>query len=178
MVDTVKYTPETGEMRWLERPRDHFSTQSGWRKFNARFAGKPVGSLNKRKSGYGNLEFSLEMNGVRSRHNVARVAWELVNGPIPEGLFVDHMDTNPINNKLSNLRLATKRQNAQNTGKRKDNTSGFKGVQLTKQGRYRSKININGRQQYLGTFDRPEDAHSAYEVAAMKHFGDYANSAR
>ena len=57
-----------------------------------------------------------------------RFIYELKNGPIPEGLFIDHRDGNSLNDCISNLRLATQQQNNMNRKKNKNNTSGFKGI--------------------------------------------------
>lgn len=59
---------------------------------------------------------------------VHRVIWELENGPIPDGMFVDHMDQDKLNNRLENLRLVTRAGNNQNQPLRKDSTSGVVGV--------------------------------------------------
>lgn len=57
-----------------------------------------------------------------------RIIWELINGPIQDGLSVDHIDGNPANNRIENLRLVSFTQNQRNKGKGKNNTSGFVGV--------------------------------------------------
>lgn len=57
-----------------------------------------------------------------------RVVWELLNGTIPEGLIVDHLDRNPWNNKIENLKLKTLTQNNRNVSKSTRNTSGMTGV--------------------------------------------------
>lgn len=175
MVECVKYDASIGELVWLTRPRSHFPTQSGWRKFNARFAGKVVGNISTRTGGYVSRDFSIEMNGARSRHVVARVIWELHNGPIPYGLEIDHKDLNSKNNRIENLRLATKSQNQCNTALRADNSTGFKGV--TRHGeRFKANIRARGKQVHLGVFDTPEDAHAAYSKAAVQTFGEYART--
>lgn len=57
-----------------------------------------------------------------------RVVWEIHNGPIPEGMVVDHIDRNGLNNKIENLRVIPQSLNAKNLPKRVDNTSGVTGV--------------------------------------------------
>jgi hypothetical protein len=70
--------------------------------------------------------------------------WELKMGSIPEGLEVEHIDRNPLNCQISNLRLATHAENMCNKSKYKNNTSGFIGVskQVHKQ-EHKDKIYIN-----------------------------------
>lgn len=57
-----------------------------------------------------------------------RVIYELVVGKIPEGLFIDHIDGDTMNNSITNLRLADKNLNARNQKKNIKNTTGFTGV--------------------------------------------------
>ena len=61
---------------------------------------------------------------------VHRVIWEMFNGEIPEGMFVDHEDRVKVNNKINNLRVVTRAINNRNCYMRKDNTSGISGVSL------------------------------------------------
>ena len=61
---------------------------------------------------------------------VHRIIWQLLNGDISDGLVVDHIDGNPLNNNISNLRVITKAQNSRNSKVDKDNTSGIVGVNL------------------------------------------------
>lgn len=90
---------------------------------------------------------------------------------------VDHINGNTLDNRRSNLRLATHAQNNQNHGRPSSNTSGFMGVTFDKQlKRYRAKIKSNGKNYHLGYFDSPEDAHKAYLEAARLFFGDFART--
>lgn len=68
------------------------------------------------------------LNGIR--YGVHRIVWELHYGKIPDNLFVDHIDGNRSNNDLSNLRLATHRQNNTNMKIGKNNTTGVRGVKF------------------------------------------------
>ena len=94
----------------------------------------------------------------------------------PDNLpVIDHIDGDRLNNALSNLRWCTVAQNNQNSRKRKQNKSGFKGVSWHKQVRkWQASIKVNRKSHYLGYFTRLEDAALAYNRAAIAHFGPYA----
>lgn len=59
---------------------------------------------------------------------VHRVVWELTHGKIPKGFMIDHIDGNPANNLISNLRLVNHRQNMLNRKIGKNNKTGVTGV--------------------------------------------------
>ncbi len=92
---------------------------------------------------------------------------------VSRSVLVDHKDRNGLNNTRSNLRICTKGQNQHNQGKRRDNTSGFKGV-CRHRTRWEAKIVLNGIKKHLGTFDTPEEAAKAYDDAARKLHGEFA----
>lgn len=88
---------------------------------------------------------------------------------------VDHIDGNPSNNVVSNLRWATVAENMQNSKIGKNNTSRFKGVVYHKAiKKYQANIRIDGKRKYLGLFQTAEEAGKAYNDAALKHFGTFA----
>jgi hypothetical protein len=93
----------------------------------------------------------------------------------PNGLEVDHIDRNGLNNRRSNLRIATHAENQQNQGLRVNNTSGFKGVNWHKpMQKWRAYIQANGKLHHLGLYSTPEDAARAYDTAAITLHGDFA----
>ena len=61
----------------------------------------------------------------------------------PDGYHTDHIDSNPLNNQKSNLRVCTIAENNRNQGRRKDNRSGYKGVNM-EYGRWVARIRVNG----------------------------------
>lgn len=86
--------------------------------------------------------------------------------------FIDHKKVGikyRSDNRRKNLRLCTKSQNGFNSNKRKHNTSGYKGVSLMKNGKFRATIVINKKQKWLGSFDNPKLAYLAY-CEASKNF--------
>lgn len=87
---------------------------------------------------------------------------------------IDHEDGNKLNNRRSNLRPATRSQNAANRGKQANNRSGFKGVFPLGSGLFRATIRVNGRTHNLGHYPTARQAAVAYNNAAMRHFGPYA----
>jgi len=95
-----------------------------------------------------------------------------------DGIQVDHIDRDGLNNRRENLRICTHAQNMQNKGKNAKNKSGFKGVCHNK-GRpinkpWRAKIKLNNKDHHLGYFNTKEQAALAYDDAARKLHGDFA----
>jgi hypothetical protein len=93
----------------------------------------------------------------------------------PQGLQVDHIDGNGLNNQSCNLRICTNAENQHNQGVRSSNTSGFKGVSWYK--RYRKwqvAIRIDGERKYLGYFSNKVEAARAYDNAAKRYHGEFA----
>lgn len=90
---------------------------------------------------------------------------------------VDHINGDGLDCRRSNMRRANKSQNAANSGKHKDNTSGFRGVYLDKRdGKWYSQIMKNGKTFNLGRYASPEEASAVYNQAAKKLFGVYART--
>jgi hypothetical protein len=144
----LKYDPETGLFHWR-------ASRVGCR------PGKIAGNS---KSGW----------AVRIRiHSVCyyahRLVWLYVHGRWPT-VEIDHINGNPKDNRLANLREATHGENLRNTKKRSDNRSGYKGVAAVWNGSWRATI----RGRHIGTFPTREEARDAYQVAAKAEFGVYA----
>jgi hypothetical protein len=92
-----------------------------------------------------------------------------------KGEYVDHINGDGLDNRRSNLRLATKAQNQRNQRLRRDNKSGFKGVCWDNRAKkWRALIRFNGKQKTLGYFDTPEEAYEAYCAAAIELHGEFA----
>jgi hypothetical protein len=92
----------------------------------------------------------------------------------PPNLLVDHINRNTLDNRRSNLRACTHRENLQNRGSTKrEGGSQYKGVS-TRSGRVRAYITINGEFTALGGFSDEIRAAVAYDAAAREHFGEFA----
>ena len=94
----------------------------------------------------------------------------------PEGLLVDHINGNKLDNRVSNLRVVTVAQNQMNRRTVRKNTSSiYKGVSKNKRnGKWRSYIKYSGKYVSLGEFHAEIDAALAYDAAAIQYFGEYA----
>lgn len=94
-----------------------------------------------------------------------RLAWLYVYGYMPS--VVDHINRDPKDNRIANLRQVTNSQNQMNRGVQSNSTTGLKGVYWVKShGLYRAQIKRQGKINYLGYFTDKYDAYSAYTKAA------------
>jgi len=90
-------------------------------------------------------------------------------------MVIDHKNNDRFDYQISNLRVASKSQNAANSKLRVDSTTGYKGVTFNKRhGKYYAQIKINYKMYYLGCFVTPEEAALKYNEAAKKAFGVFA----
>lgn len=113
-------------------------------------------------------------------HRTQMLMHRLILGLKPkDGRFGDHKDpNNTLDNRLSNLRIATPKQNTHNVRMHKDNKSGLKGVSWsTAMNRWGAHIYLNGKQTSLGYFVDKFEAHQAYCKAATAYFGEFARVA-
>jgi hypothetical protein len=93
----------------------------------------------------------------------------------PAHLDVDHRNGNGLDNRRSNLRVATRAQNMQNSHSQVSTSSRYKGVSWRKDIRkWDVRIVVHGRQIFLGHFRDELDAALAYDGAARVHFGEFA----
>lgn len=158
----LDYDSETGVFRWIKEPR----------KIGARL-GKVAGTT--RATGY--VFIGVPAFGQFGAH---RLAWIYVHGLTIGGAEIDHIDTNPSNNAISNLRTATSAQQKQNKKVQSNNRSGLKGAfyhDAHRGKKWRSQIKVGSKLIFLGYFETAEAAHEAYGCAAIRYFGDFGRAA-
>jgi len=101
---------------------------------------------------------------------IHRVIWCIVYGSIPVEKEIDHIDRDPSNNKLENLRIVSRRENSFNRGRPANNTSGVIGVGWCKQTeKYKATIRVKSKLIHLGYFEDKKDAIAARKEAKIKY---------
>lgn len=163
-----EYDAGTGELTWKKRDVSLFNeTEARTAKhacshWNSRFAGKPaLTALTRGYKGGRAIGYKLAAH---------RVAWKLVHGVEPE--YVDHINGDPTDNRLVNLRSVSHLVNMRNRKVGVKNTSGIVGVFWLKPlSKWQSYIYLNGRKKILGYFIEKSDAADArYRAEAAEGF--------
>lgn len=161
---------DDGNLTWLQRPVGHFRasrTRAQWHvaaNWNANFAGTPALSCV--------TPFGHKMGRINGKPFYAhRVVWAMTTGEWPAD-EIDHINGEGGDNKPSNLRDVTHKQNLRNQRLRKTNTSGFNGVSFFKRdGTWAASIGIEGRAVHLGYFPTAAEANAARLAAnALNQF--------
>lgn len=144
----------------------HYSPDSGlftWRENRSRMA--KVGAIAGARTvrGYWSI-------GICGRQYLAhRLAWLYMTGnwPISD---IDHRDVNKINNSWLNLREVSEHENLQNQRRpHRNNKVGLLGVSKMSPNSWQTRIRINGKEKYLGSYRTPDEAHQVYVAAKRKH---------
>lgn len=136
---------------------------------------KHAGHLYKDKSRKTSYIIIRYQDKIYSAH---RIIWEMFNGPIPEGMQIDHEDGNGLNNSLSNLRLVSLNENLKNKSKYSNNSSGCTGVSWHKaQAKWVAYISDSGKSITLGYFKELDDAIATRKIAE-RTYGYHKNHGR
>lgn len=149
------------------KPEWMFSSKQAWLAWNGKFANKPAGSIfrpTKARTRY----IRVKLNG-RSMY-AHRILWEMLKGPIPKGMFIDHINGDGLDNRIDNLMLVNSADSAKNMPMQKKRTGKHHGVTESRSsGKWEARIGVNGRKIYLGTFESLEEAVSARKLAEHKY---------
>lgn len=173
LLECFSCDADTGILIWNRRPEHHFPSNQAMLAWNGKCAGKKAGYYHGRTR---RLMVGMENYGKTILGH--RVIWTMLVGPIPVGMQIDHINGDPSDNRLVNLRLATNQQNSLNS-RRKSGPGVWRGlprgVSPSYGGKFRAKIRINYKEVCLGTFNTPEEAHEAYKKAHVEVAGEFAN---
>lgn len=153
VASILRYDPETGELHWIVGGK-------------GRIRSRPAGTARKQDGA-----IYIKING--RQYAAHRLAWLLHYGEWPSN-HIDHKNLNAGDNRIENLREATNSQNGAN--KKARCKSGLKGAYKAGRGGWYSSITVGGKLVYLGMFDTPEEAHTAYVSAAKREFGEFARA--
>lgn len=127
-----------------------------------------VGDVAGSPDGHGYLQIMVQ----RRSYLAHRLAWLYMRGEWPK-LNIDHINRNPSDNRISNLRDVTQKQNLQNAGKYSHNASGHPGVSWCKRNsKWQAYITHNQKQIHLGYFTDIEDAIAARKAAEKLYWAD------
>lgn len=161
LSEILAYDPFKGVLTWKERPVHFFKEEKYCKGWNKRYANQPAFTatdLNGYKIG--------RINDVAYRAH--RIIWLLVYGV--ESDKIDHIDGDPSNNILSNLRSVSSAENSKNVKRNSLNKSGVTGVSwLSSHGKWRAAIGIKGKSVHIGLFDSKEDAIKARKNAEIEN---------
>ena len=150
-----------GKLIWKIRPLSHFSEVRVMNKCNTQYAGKVAGCLDDKGCGY------ILLHIYEERFLAHRVIWEMINGSIPKGMQVDHINHIRNDNRIENLRLVSKQCNQKNLSMNKRNKTGISGVTINKHGKYFAQIGVRGKTTSLGYYDNIFDAACARKAAEI-----------
>lgn len=141
--------PEDGRLVWKHRDRKWFKNESSYKRWNARYAGKDA--------------FTYDMNGYKQgailyiNYQAHRIIWLWVHGEWPN--VIDHIDGNPSNNNIHNLRSVTQTENMRNQKLRNTNRSGHNGVSWSEERqRWIASHTINGKTRTIKRCKTKEEA--------------------
>ena len=157
----VSYNKETGIFTWMRR----HGNDRGSRVFNSQFAGKQCGC----DDGKGYVKIGFMLNGKRVHVHAHRLAWLCVHGEIPYG-DIDHINGNPSDNRIDNIRNVTRSINQRNARMQSNNSSGMTGVIWHSQHKkWMAQATVIGKKHHLGYFHDKNEAHQAVLAFRLKN---------
>lgn len=169
MIDTfLNYDPVTGVFIWKNRELEMFKTYRAFIQWNKRYAGTIAGSV--KNNGY--VFISIKKKIIRAH----RLAWFITYGKWPV-FQIDHINGNPSDNSIKNLRDVPPSVNAKNKRLSDKSGTGFPGVYLHQSGKFRVKGMVNNSQKHIGYFENLDDAVIARKVFEANN-GFHANHGR
>jgi hypothetical protein len=135
---------------------------------NAQKRGRCHRAVPNSPAGYARKDKYLIIQLASKKYYAHHLAWLYGYGALPSAQ-VDHIDRNPANNRLANLRLVTRSENVHNSSPSRKNTSGYRGVTWNgKNGKWQAQIMANCKYHFLGLFDDATVASQVYLAAVRE----------
>jgi len=160
------YDQGTGIFTWKVRPREHLISKRGFSLWNTRYSGKVAGSVHATACGHRCINITVN----NKKYKAHRIAWAMVYGSIPDGMTIDHIDQNSINNSINNLRLATEQEQKRNYPVSSRNSSGHVGIDWCKKSKkWRARITVNRKNIEVGSSHDISEAIKMRKDAELKH---------
>ena len=151
LASMLDYDPDTGDLVWAET-----------RGINAQM-GEPAGTSIQRPHGYRVVILSGRM------YKVHRICWKLGTGEDPGDKEIIHVNGNPLDNRLANLKAVSHSSRALRGAATRASSSGVAGVSRDrKSGKWRARIRVRGKSISLGLFSMREEAAAAVDQAKSK----------
>lgn len=163
LTRNFSYDPASGKLFFKMRTDDMFTATAGrsahhqCNLFNSKHGGKEAG--NKNSEGYICVKFQGRTLKVH------RIIWKIVYGDEPD--CIDHINRNPSDNSLSNLRAVSQSVNSQNKRVQSNNSSGVPGVYFS-EGKWTAAIQIGPKRTKIGRFQNKDEAIAARREAEIR----------
>jgi hypothetical protein len=167
LYNLLAYDADTGMLTWKTRCIDPSKSENHQKRWNSRYVGKQAGWYN--QQGY------IIITLFNKLYRAHRLAWAMHYGVWPTQL-IDHINGDPADNRIVNLRQTTQSENNKNRRKNTNNTSGYVGVHKVG-AKWRARIAVNGKNISLGMYDTVEQAAQARKQAEI-NYGFHENHGR
>ncbi len=158
LKEYFNYDPVTGEFTWIKKPAQCIKI------------GDIAGNITTTR--YRSIKF------FNKGYQVHRLVWLYIHVSFPsDNKEIDHINGIRDDNRLINLREATRAQNQHNKPISKNNTSGCKGVMWNKsEEKWRASISFNNLRKHLGSFNTKEEAIKARKDAEKQYHKEFART--
>ena len=166
--ELLTYNPDTGKLYWKERPVKYFKNPNYTKSWNTKWVGKEaLTTISYRKTG----KISGLHGGFFYKDFLAhRIAWLIYYGEWPKNQ-IDHINQDPTDNRIENLRDVTQLENLKNQALRSTNKSGYTGVDFEKS-KQKYRVRVQSKPyitKHIGYYDTIEEAVAARAVANINY---------
>ena len=168
--DLLDYNPDTGDLFWKERPLKYFKKEIDARKWNAKWSDKKAFTYKTKDYRSKHVRIANKEGSIfGKRYLTHRIIWLHYYGCWPKDQ-IDHINHDPTDNRIINLRDVTASENQRNRTLQKNNKVGHSGIYWDKESKkYRAQIHNGKHCKNLGNYDNLEEAIKARELANINY---------